>query len=165
MLQHDRVLEIFPLKILRSLSQMSFLGIPSRPGATRPLFDLLERHTVPLKFLLEGCAGLAGRDLVICIPSKYFSDLEAELAEVKLRMQPKKVTLRQPVAIVRMLGPHFDIQVGTSGVLFSALMKAGVQVYSNATTITSSLCVIPEDQVGKAERAIARAFALPKSKK
>ena len=162
---HTESLEIFPLKISRDLTQLSFLGLPSRPGATRPLFDLLERHGVPLKFLLEGCAGDLNRDLVICIGSDDFSLLEPELKEVKAIMQPQDVWIRQPVAVIRLLGPHFDIRPGTSGLLFSAFARAGVTVYSNATTITSSLCVIPEDQLETAIRAIGRTFALPKVKK
>ncbi|UCG11610.1 MAG: hypothetical protein JSU72_13885 [Deltaproteobacteria bacterium] len=158
-------LEIFPLRLLRNLTQLSFLRIPARPGATRPLFDLLERHGVPLKFLLEGCAGDYDRDLVICIEREAFDRLEPELKEVKVRMQPQEVVIRQPVAVIRVLGPHFDIRPGTSGMLFSALARAKVDVFSNATTITSSLCVIPEDQVEKAVRTIGRTFEIPERKK
>jgi aspartokinase len=158
-------LEIFPLKIFRDLTQISLLGIPSRPGATRPLLDLLERHLVPLRFILEGCAGDLSRDLIICIDSKAFTRLQPELKEVEVRMQPREVLVRRRVAVVRMLGPHFDIRPGTSGLLFSTLARAGISVLSNATTITSSLCVLPEDQVKPAIRAISRTFEMPAGKK
>ena len=158
-------LEIFPLKILRDLTQVSFLSIPTRPGATRPLFDLLERHNIPLRFVIEGCAGDYNRDLVICIDREAFTRVEPELEEVKLRIQPDEVVIRQPVAVVRVLGAHFDIRPGTSGMLFSALAKSGITVYSNATTITSSLCVIPDDQLRAAKRAIGWTFHIPEKKK
>ena len=155
-------LEIFPLKILRDLIQLNFLRIPTRPGATRPLFDLLERHNVSVKFLLEGCAGDFNRDLIICIANDGFSRLEPELKEVTNRMQA--VELRRSVAVVRVLGAHFDIRPGTSGLLFEALERAGITVFSIATTITSSMCVIPDDQVAAAERVIGRTFDIPKKK-
>ncbi|MGD8924930.1 MAG: hypothetical protein PVG64_08350, partial [Syntrophobacterales bacterium] len=104
------ILEIFPLKILRDLTQLSFLRIPTRPGATRPLFDLLERHAVPVRFLLEGCAGDYNRDLVICISTEDFALLEPELKELNTRMQAEALELQQPVAVIRILGPHFDIR-------------------------------------------------------
>ena len=157
-------LEIFPLKIQRNLTQLSFLRIPTRPGATRPLFDLLERHSILVRFVLEGCAGDYNRDLVICIDSEAFSLLEPELKEVNTRMQAQALELRQPVAVIRILGPHFDIRPGTSGLLFGALDRAGITVFSNATTITSSMCVIPDDQVEAAERTIGRIFEVPKKK-
>ena len=162
---HAESLEIFPLKIMRDLTQLSFLRLPNRPGATRPLFDLLERHGVPLKFLLEGCSGNESRDLVICIGSDVFPHLEPGLSELKVRMQPQEVLIRQKVAVVRVLGPHFDIRPGTSGMLFSALAKAGISIYSNSTTATSSLCVILDDRVEAAIRAIGRTFKMPDSKK
>jgi len=160
----SETLEIFPLKILRDLIQLNFLRIPTRPGATRPLFDLLERHNVPVKFLLEGCAGDYNRDLIICIAKDSFSRLEPELKEVTNRMQAQAVELRRSVAVLRVLGPHFDIRPGTSGLLFEALEQAGITVFSIATTITSSMCVIPDDEVETAERVIGRTFDLPKKK-
>jgi aspartokinase len=158
-------LEIFPLRILRDLTQLIFLRLPTRPGATRPLFDLLERHGITLKFLQEGCAGDFNRDLIICISSESYIEIKPELKEVTTRMQAHNLVVRQPVAVVRILGPHFDIRPGTSGLLFSALEEAGVTVHSNATTITSSLCVIEQDQVETAVRTIARTFDVPEKKK
>jgi aspartokinase len=160
----SEVLEIFPLKILPKLIQLN-VRIPTRPGATRPLFDLLERHSVPVKFVLEGCAGDLNRDLIICIDSDAFSSLEGELNEVTTRMQAQSLELKRSVAVVRVLGPHFDIRPGVSGLLFDALEQAGVTVYSIATTITSCMCVIPEDQIDAAERAIGRTFDVPRKKK
>ena len=161
----SETLEIYPLKILRNLTQLSFLRIPTRPGATRPLFDLLERYRVPIRFVLEGCAGDYNRDLVICIASEAFAGLEPELKEVNIRMQAQALELRRPVAVIRILGPHFDIRPGTSGLLFGALDRAGITILSNATTITSSMCVISDDQVEAAERVIGRVFDVPKTKK
>ena len=157
-------LEIFPLKVLRDLIQLHFLRIPTRPGATRPLFDLLERHNVSVKFLLEGCSGDFNRDLIICIAKDGFDLLEPELKEITHRMQAQALELQPSVAVVRVLGAHFDIRPGTSGLLFGALDQAGIKVFSIATTITSSLCVIPDDQVAAAERVIGRTFAVPKKK-
>ncbi len=158
------ILEIFPLKILRNLTQLSFLRIPTRPGATRPLFDLLERHSVPVRFVLEGCAGDYNRDLVICIGNEAFARLEPELKQLNVIMQAQALELRQSVAVIRVLGPHFDIRPGTSGLLLGALDRAGITVFSNATTITSSMCVIPDEQVETAERVIGRTFDVPKKR-
>jgi aspartokinase len=158
-------LQIFPLKIERDLVQITFLGVPSRPGDTRPLFDFLERRSVPLRLLLVGVNDTTDRDIVICINRLDFARLQLELDDLTARMQPQRVAFRQEVALIRILGPHFDIRPGPSGLLFSALTRAGVQVFSNSTTLTSSTCVIPETQVNMAVRAIGRTFEIPKGKK
>ena len=154
-------LQIFPLKITRGLVQLSFVGIPNRPGITRPLFELLNRQGVGVKHLLEGWRDELTSDLLICIAVEAFARLRGELDEIKARLQPRDVIVRQPVAVIRTLGPHFDLRPGTSGILLTALVQAGVRIYSNATTITSSSCVIPEEQVEAAERAIAKPFLIP----
>jgi aspartate kinase len=157
-------LRIFPLKIGRDLVQISLLGITNRPGITRPLFDLLERHGAAVKFLIEGCREESTSDLIFCITRDDLRQLRGGLHDIRERLQPRALVIRNRVAVVRMLGPHFDIQPGTSGMLFTALIRAGVEICSNATTITSSTCVIPDEQVEEAERAIARTFAMPGSK-
>jgi aspartokinase len=91
--------------------------------------------------------------------------LRGDLHEIKARLQPRDFVVRQPVAVIRTLGPHFDLRPGTSGLLLTALVQAGVRIYSNATTITSSSCVIPEEQVEAAERAIGKAFLIPGSRR
>ena len=158
-------LQVFPLRITRGLVQLSFLGIPNRPGMTRPLFDLLNRQGVAVKQLVEGCREQATSDLLICITREAFARLQGELHEIRARLQPREFVLREPVAVVRTLGPHFDLRPGTSGLLLTALVQAGVRIYSNATTITSSSCVIPEDQIEAAERAIGKAFLIPGAKR
>ena len=159
------ILEIYPLKIRRDLVQLSFLRIPTRPGASRPLFDLLERHNVSVRFFLEGCAGDYNRDMIICVSKEAFTRIEPELDEIKTRMQAQAVELLHSVAVVRILGPHFDIRPGASALLFGALQRAGITVFCNATTITSSLCVISDHEVETAERVIGRTFDVPKKKK
>jgi len=157
-------LQIFPLKIARNLAQLSFFGISNRPGVTRPLFDLLERQGVAVKLVLEECRAQSTSDLVLCIARDALVRLRSELPDLRARLQPRDVVIREGVALIRILGPHFDIRPGTSGMLFTALTLAGVRVYSNATTITSSTCVIPDEQVEAAERAIGRTFAMPGKK-
>jgi aspartokinase len=158
-------LQIFPLKITRGLVQLSFLGILSRPGMTRPLFDILNRQGIAVKHLVEGCREEATRDLLICITRDAFARLQGDLPEIRARLQPREFSVREPVAVVRMLGPHFDLRPGTSGLLLTALVQARVRLYSNATTITSSSCVIPEEQIEAADRAIGKAFLLPSARR
>lgn len=164
MTEVGNTLQIFPLKIARDLAQLSFFGISNRPGVTRPLFDLLERQGVAVKFVLEECRDQSTSDLVLCIARDALVRLRSELADIRARLQPRELVIREGVALIRILGPHFDIRPRTSGMLFTALTLAGVRIYSNATTITSSTCVIPDEQVEAAERAIGRAFALPGKK-
>ncbi|MBP1727137.1 MAG: hypothetical protein H6Q51_2435, partial [Deltaproteobacteria bacterium] len=79
-------LQIFPLKITRGLVQLSFVGIPNRPGITRPLFELLNRQGVGVKHLLEGCHQSTS-DLLICIAAEGFARLRGELHEIRARLQ------------------------------------------------------------------------------
>ncbi|MGE5310864.1 MAG: hypothetical protein ACM3MN_03905, partial [Nitrospirota bacterium] len=105
-------LQIFPLKITRGLVQLSFVGIPNRPGMTRPLFELLNRQGVAVKHLLEGCHQSTS-DLLICIAAEAFARLRGELHEIRARLQARDFVVRQPVAVIRTLGPHFDLRPGT----------------------------------------------------
>ena len=91
-------------------------------------------------------------------------DQQENTGQTDSKMQAQSVEMRRSVAVVRVLGAHFDIRPGTSGLLFKALEQAGITVFSIATTITSSMCVIPDDQLEAAERVIGRTFDVPKKK-
>jgi aspartokinase len=156
--------EIFPLKITRPLALIAFVGLPRWGSATRLLFNYLYRNAISAAFLTAGSAGETGRSLVLGIDLEQMEKCRGELEVLKSALGAEKVLVEEPVAVIRILGPHFDIRPGIAGLLFAGLMQGGVRLLANSTTITSSLLVVPEEQVEKTLRVLRSIFRLPESK-
>lgn len=83
---------------------------------------------------------------------------------MRTAIEAKALMIEKPVAVIRILGPHFDIRPGIAGMLYGRLEKAGIEVLVNSTTGTTSLLVVHETQLEKTRRELTAIFRLPKSR-
>jgi aspartate kinase len=158
------VLEIFPLRIVRPLALLSFTGLPKQEASTQSLFHYFFQNGISIAFLVEGSDKDENRNLVLAISQEELIKRQTKLEALGKEIQAETVVVEEPVALIRILGPHFDIRPSIAGHLFGNLMKAGIRVLANSTTITSSLLIIPDNQVEQTVRVLKSIFRLPKSK-
>jgi aspartokinase len=154
-------LEIFPLKIAESQAMLSFLGIPSRGATSRVLFNYLERKGVKLLLVTEGPAGRSDRNLNLVIGDEELEMCQPDLDTLRVAVEANSVEITRPVAVVRILGPHFDIRPGIAGSLHSRLQLSGIEVLVSAVTITTSHLVVPQGQVEQLGRILGSLFRIP----
>ena len=156
--------EVFPLKVTESLALLTIIGIPDQESTTTTLYDYLHRNGITTVFLTEGsdCHGV--RNIAMAFGEDLLKGIESELEALRIVLQAKAVIVEKPVALVRILGPHFDIRPGVAGRLFGKLAKAGIKVLAASTTITTSLLVVPEDKAEQVIRALESIFKVPRSR-
>jgi aspartokinase len=153
--------EIFPLKVIRPLVLIGLLGFPRMGAPTRVLFNYLDHAGIRTCLLAEGPDDGDGRNLVVAITEQDLARCEADLDPLRLAMSAQAVVIERPVAVIRVLGPHFDVLPGVAGLLFSELTKSGIRVLACSTTITTTLLAVPEEQADKVVRNLERIFHLP----
>ena len=158
------LLDIFPLKTFSGLALLSFVGFPKNEASTRVLFNYLNKTGISSSFLVEGATRDGNRSITLAITLDALESCQAELEAVREVMEAEEVSMEKPVAVIRILGPHFDLRPGIAGLLFGKLAKSGIELLANSTTITSSLLVVREEQVDQAVRAIGSIFRLPQKK-
>lgn len=158
------VLEIFPLKIIPAQVLLAFKGCPADVRFSRILFNYLHQKGVSITVLVEGAAEGQHRDLILVVGKEFLCSLKAELGELREAMQTKALAIEEPVAVIRILGPHFDIRPGITGRLYASLAKAGIKVLANSITATTSLLVVYESELEIAQRELRAVFRTPKGK-
>jgi aspartokinase len=154
-------LTIFPLKINRPLAMISFREVPDDEAATRLLFHQLDQRGVALDFLLAELAPSMRRNIVFCVSQELLGALRKDLDRFKGLVRVKAAVIEEPVAVVRILGPHFDIRPGIIALLMGKLVAEGIKVLATSTTITSSMLVVAETQLEMTVRLLRRIFHLP----
>lgn len=158
------LLEIFPLKVIASQALLVFSGCPASGHFCHILFSYLQRNGIKITLLVEGHGGHVWRNLVLVISLEALQKVQAELETLRRAMEAQALSIEKPVAVIRILGPHFDIRPGIAGLLYERLAKAGIRVLANSVTITTALLVVYESEVEGLQRELGRIFRLPKSK-
>lgn len=154
-------LEIFPLKLMEPLALVSFVGLPDRAGFARVFFGYLSRQGITTPFLVEAAGRETSRDLIFAVTEEQFKGIQDDLESLRGASRAETVRVDRPVAMVRVLGPHFDIRPGVTGYLFGRLKKDGIQVLASSTTITTMLLVVPLTQAEQLITLLESSFVLP----
>jgi aspartokinase len=157
-------LEIFAPKVMRAQALLSFVQCTADELSFRVLFSYLQQNGIVITLLSEGPATDEARNLVLVISEDALRKIEPELETLQMAMRAQALVIHRAVAVVRILGPHFDIRPGVAGMLFKHMEQAGVRMLANSTTITTSLLVVFESELDKVEREIGRIFHMPKGR-
>ena len=156
--------EIFPLQAVHPMILLKFLDLPEDPGVAQLLFSYFQESGIILPFVLEE-PGPAGRNLLLLVDAA--AAVAATAAEARSLLldlsQARDLTVEAPVAMVRIFGPHFDIRPGLAAILYNGLARAGVHVLAGSTTITSTLLVVPEQELERLIRVLRTIFLLPRA--
>jgi aspartokinase len=158
------ILDIFPLKIIPAQVLLGFIGCPADEHSSRILFSYLHQKGITITVLVEAPAGGEYRDLILVVSKEVLHNLQTELEVLQAAIQAKALAIEEPVAVIRILGPHFDIRPGITGRLYVRLAKAGIKVLANSITATTSLLVVYESELEITQRELRAVFRTPKSK-
>lgn len=157
-------LDIFPLKTTTSQVMLVFVEFPIDDYSSGMLFTFLHQHGITLSFLLEGPAGDDRRNLILVINEEALPKVQKELEALAESLEATALLLEKSVAVIRILGPHFDLRPGITGRIYGRLARAGIRVLANSTTVTTSLLVVKQSEVEETHRALKTIFRPPQSK-
>jgi len=157
-------LEIFAPKVMRAQALLSFVQCAADELSFRVLFNYLQQNGIAIALLSEGPGSDEARNLLLVISKDSLRKLEPDLETLRVAMDAQTLVITKGVAVVRILGPHFDIRPGVAGLLYRQFEQAGVRMLANSTTVTTSLLVVFENELDKVEREIGRIFRTPKGR-
>lgn len=155
-------LEIFAPRVIRAQALLTFAQCRADELSFRVLFNYLQQNGIAIALLTEGPAADEARNLLLVISEEALRKLHPDLETLQMAMGAQSLVISRAVAVVRILGPHFDIRPGVAARLYRQLELAGVRMLANSTTITTSLLVVLENELDKVEREIGRIFRMPK---
>jgi aspartokinase len=156
------LLEIFPLRVQGSLTGLRFLETPDDEAATRFLFDFLDKKGISIAFLIEAPGEGGNRDIILAVNHIPESSFHRELDQLRDLLKAKAVVVDEKLAVVRILGPHFDIRPGVAAIVLGHLLRAKIRVLAHAVTLTSCLLLMEESQVEDAVVLLQRIFRVPR---
>ncbi len=155
-------LEIFPLKIEKSLVLITtVIDVINHPERVSDLFNLLDKNNIKVHLFIDGGNTEGQRTFTFVLHHEDYEKLLLPGINSEPFFREDHFRVVERVGLVRILGAHFDIRPGVASLIFNALEKAGIEILTNSTTITSSLMVIRETQLESAVNVIRSIFRLP----
>ena len=143
------------------LSEISVLGIPSRPGTAAAILGALGKDGINVQFIVQCLDENAQDHVVFCVNQDNFDAALTIVNEVKGYVEASSVTSNASVATVSVFGPDFRERPAIAGMMFNALASQGINILAISTSISTVSCVIDADHLPRAVASLTETFDLP----
>ena len=107
-----------------SIVTVAKTGLSSTVGAYRRLFEIFENHEVSVEYAPSGIDSIS----LVVQASKVEKSLYAILGEIQKTLKPDSIRVTENISIVAAVGRRMVTTPGSSGKIFAALGKNGVNI-------------------------------------
>ena len=148
------------LAIDRKVAKITLVGVPDRPGIARAVFDPLADSGINIDLIVQNVGHAGATDLSFTVPATELARARRLLDPVVRDLGFVDMTTDAAVAKVSIVGSGIGNAPGYAAKMFGALADAGVNIEMISTSEIRITCIIAEDQVEEAARALHTAFRL-----
>jgi aspartate kinase len=144
----------------RNVAKVTLVEVPDRPGVARSVFEPLAEAGIIVDTIVQNVGHGGATDL-------SFTLARADLARAKRILEPiardlgfRELTTDSAIAKVSIVGAGIQNAPGYAARMFGALADAGINIEMISTSEIRITCLIAEDQLEGAVRALHAAFEL-----
>ncbi|MHB8460928.1 MAG: aspartate kinase [Candidatus Limnocylindrales bacterium] len=144
----------------RNVAKVTLVAVPDRPGVAAAVFGPLADAGINVDMIVQNVGHDGATDLSFTVP-------RVELARTRRLLEPtvgelgfRELTVDPSVAKVSIVGAGIQNAPGYAARMFGALADAGVNIEMISTSEIRITCMIAEEDVETAVRALHAAFEL-----
>ena len=144
----------------RHVAKVTLVAVPDRPGVARSVFEPLAAAGINVDMIVQNVGHAGATDLSFTVPSTDLARARKLLDPVVRELGARELTTDAAVAKVSIVGAGIQNAPGYAARMFGALADAGINIEMISTSEIRITCIIAEDDVAEAARALHAAFAL-----
>jgi aspartate kinase len=144
----------------RNVAKVTLVEVPDRPGVAASVFEPLAEAGVNVDMIVQNIGHRGATDLSFTIPAVDLARAKRVLDPIVRDLGFREMTTDSSVAKVSIVGAGIHNAPGYAARMFRTLAAAGVNIEMISTSEIRITCMIAEDQVETAVRALHEAFEL-----
>jgi aspartate kinase len=144
----------------RNVAKVTIVAVPDRPGIARSLFDPLAEAGVNVDMIVQNVGHGGETDLSFTVPRAELGKTKKTLEAIVRDLGARELTTDASVAKVSIVGAGLHNAPGYAARMFGTLADAGVNIEMISTSEVRITCMIAEDALETALRALHSAFEL-----
>ena len=143
-----------------SEAKLTLVGVPDQPGVAAKLFRALEQRGVNIDMIVQNVSHEGRTDISFTVPRHDVDQAWEGISEVSKAIGAMDISRDERIARVSLVGAGMKTHPGVTADMFEALSAAGVNIEMISTSPIRISCIIREDQVSTAVRAVHDRFRL-----
>lgn len=146
------------------VAKITLRGVPDRPGVAAEIFAPLAEAHLSVDTIVQNVSGEQKlTDITFTLAKNDMKAAEPLVREIAKKIGARDVVADEKMAKVSIVGTGIQSAPGYAAAMFDALSKAGINIEIIATSEIRITCIIPEERIADAVRALHAAFELEKA--
>jgi aspartate kinase len=144
----------------RKVAKVTIVGVPDRPGIARAIFEPMSDQGINVDMIVQNVGHDGATDLSFTLERVNLGRAERLLELLANELGFDSVQTDAAVAKVSIVGEGIHNSPGYAAQMFGALADEGINISMISTSEIRITCIIAEDQLDAAAKAIHRTFRL-----
>ena len=142
------------------IARVTLLSVPDRPGIAAQVFSPLADAGISVDIIVQNAGHDGLSDVSFTVTRADLPATLTQIEEIRHELGAAGVAADEHLAKVSIVGAGLTNAPGYAGAMFRALRDAQVNIEMITTAEISLTCVVREDRLQDAVRALHRAFSL-----
>ena len=144
----------------RNVAKLTLLAVPDRPGVARTVFTPLADAGINVDMIVQNVSHAGTTDLSFTVHTTDLTRAQRTLEPVVAELGAQGLAADAGVAKVSIVGAGIKSTPGYAARMFGALADNGINIEMISMSDIRITCIIAEDQLEEAARALHAAFQL-----
>jgi aspartate kinase len=144
----------------RKVAKITIVGVPDRPGIARSIFEPMADQGLNVDMIVQNVGHDGTTDMSFTVERANVARTERLLELLSNELGFEEVQADAAVAKVSIVGEGIHNHPGYAAQMFGALADQGINISMISTSEIRITCIIAEDKVDEAAKAIHRTFRL-----
>ena len=144
----------------RNVAKVTLVEVPDRPGVAAAVFQPLADAGINVDMVVQNVGHHGATDLSFTLPRADLGKAKRILEPIARELGFREMTTDAAIAKVSIVGAGIQNAPGYAARMFTALADAGVNIEMISTSEIRITCLIAEDEIETAVRALHTAFEL-----
>ncbi|MFQ6003384.1 MAG: ACT domain-containing protein [Candidatus Zixiibacteriota bacterium] len=141
-----------------NIAKVTLHSVPDKPGIAAEIFGKLGSQGFNVELVVTGISYKGRTDISFAVAENELDAIDALLEKMKSEIGAEKISCSSSVALVSIAGHQLAQTAGIAGRMFNALSKAGINIDTISTSMSSVTCMVAQDKAKEAVEALRREF-------
>ena len=146
-----------------SEAKITLAHVPDQPGVAAKVFRALADEAINVDMIVQNVSTAGHTDISFTLPKEDLARAGKVMEQVVADVDASGFTSDQHIGRVSLVGAGMKTHPGVAATMFEVLAREGVNIEMISTSSIRISCVVQEDDVEKAVRALHDAFELEKA--
>ena len=146
------------------VAKITVTGVPDRPGIAAAIFQPLAKAGISVDTIVQNASANNITDLTFTVSRNELSKAMSIVKPVAKEIGAKECLSDSKLGKVSIIGTGMQNTPGYAAKMFQTLFEQGINIQLITTSEIRITCIISEDKIKEAVKALHKAFALEQSK-